>query len=127
MNSPLNPKTVHKPLGTYSHTVRVPADADWLAISGQVGIDKNGRLAAGIKKQSEQALRNLLACLRANGMGKGDLVKVTSFLTDPRHTEAYRTARNRILGGETTPGLNVGSRRWPGDAGSVGRSRSLGG
>ena len=32
MNAPINPATVHKPLGMYSHTMRIPAHADWLVI-----------------------------------------------------------------------------------------------
>ena len=103
MNKPLNPKTVHKPLGAYSHTVKVPAGAEWLAIAGQVGVDRKGRLAAGIRKQAEQALRNVVACLRANGMRKEDLVRVNTFLTDPRHAEEFRAARQRVMGSDIAP------------------------
>ncbi len=34
MSAPINPTTVHKPLGMYSHTMRIPPDADWLVIAG---------------------------------------------------------------------------------------------
>ena len=44
MNAPINPTTVHKPLGRYSHTMRIPSDADWLVIAGQVGVNAKGRL-----------------------------------------------------------------------------------
>ncbi len=37
MNPPINPTPVHKPLGRYRHTMRIPADA------GQVGGNAKGR------------------------------------------------------------------------------------
>ena len=103
MNETLNPSTVHKPVGRYSHTVRVPRDAEWLVIAGQVGVDPSGKLAGDFRRQAEQTFRNVVACLRANGMTKRDLVKVTTFLTDPRNIEAYRAARKRVLGDDTVP------------------------
>ena len=54
MNISSNPAMVHKPLGKYCHTTLVPANAKWLVLSGQVGIDKKGNLANGIRKQTEQ-------------------------------------------------------------------------
>src|SRR5262245_1935237 len=56
----------------------------WLAIHGQVGMDREGKIASGVRAQSEQVFRNIAACLEANGMRKEDLVKVTVYLTDAR-------------------------------------------
>ncbi len=101
MNISSNPAAVHKPLGKYCHTTRVPASARWLVVSGQVGIDKNGKLATGIRKQAEQEFRNILACLRENKMRKADLIKTTVYLTDSRFIDDYRLARSRIIGDAT--------------------------
>ncbi len=98
-----NPKTVHTPGGAYSHGAKVPAGAEWLVIAGQVGVDPKGRIADGIRKQAEQAFRNILAILKDNGMRKGHLVKITVYLTDPRHIEAYRAARKKVIGDATRP------------------------
>ncbi len=103
MNQTLNPKSVHAPVGVYSHSVSVPAGARWIAVAGQVGMNKNGRLAAGIRRQAEQAFRNVLACLRENGLRKQDLVRLTVFLTDARHIAEYRAARARVLGDALRP------------------------
>jgi len=99
----LNPKGVHPPLGAYAHTVRVPPEAAWVAISGQVGMGPSGKLASGPQRQTEQALRNLLACLRGHGLRKEHLVKLTVYLTDARHVEPYRAGRRKVLGDEATP------------------------
>lgn len=103
MNQSVNPKSIHAPIGAYSHSVRVPANAELLVIAGQVGIDAKGRLQDGVRKQAEQAFRNILACLKENGMRKSDLIKLTVFLTDSRHIEAYRAARAKVIGATALP------------------------
>ena len=103
MNEFVNPKKSHNPVGAYSHSVRIPRDSDIQVIAGQVGVDAKGKLQDGIRRQSEQAFRNVIAALRANKMAKGDLVKLTIFLTDPRHIDAYRTARKKVSGDDTLP------------------------
>ena len=103
MNTLSNPNTVHKPIGKYHHTVMVPDNSEWLAIAGQVGMDSDGKTASSVREQSEQAFRNIVACLEANGIGKEDLVKLTVYLTDARFVADYRTARSAVIGDEIQP------------------------
>ncbi len=103
MSDQNNPKTVHKPLGMYSHTIKVPASAEWLVIAGQVGMNAKGDIANGAKRQTEQALKNVLACLRAHRMTKEHLIKLTIYLTDARHIEDMRAARSKVLGDTVRP------------------------
>ena len=103
MNEHSNPKQVHPPLGAYSHTVKVPPNATWLILSGQVGGNASGKLQTGMRRQAEQVFRNILACLRANRMRKEDLVKLVVYLTDPRLIEDYRAPRNKLLGADVRP------------------------
>ena len=60
-----NPDGVHTPFGSYHHIARVPAGAEWLALSGQVGADADGNVPADFRAQAELAYRNILTCLRA--------------------------------------------------------------
>ena len=103
MNTKSNPTTMSPPLGNYSHTVNVPPGASWLVISGQVGVDKNGKVARGVERQTERAFRNILAALKASGMGKKDIVKFTIYLTDSRFVEAFRRGRDKVLGDMVGP------------------------
>lgn len=103
MNSTLNPDNVHPPLGRYAHTVRVPPGADWLVVSGQVGMNKAGKVANGVERQTVQAFKNVMACLKANGMTQKDLVKITVFLTDSRYVAAFRAGRDQVLKGDALP------------------------
>lgn|SRR5262245_35248941 len=103
MNSFSNPDTVHAPLGKYHHNVSVPGASEWLVISGQVGRDREGNVPPSVKEQAELAFRNVLACLEAGGMGKADLVKLTTYLTDARFVGDYRAARAAVIGDDTLP------------------------
>ena len=103
MNEASNPSTVAPPLGAYAHTIRVPADAEWLVISGQVGVSRAGKLANGPLKQTEQCYKNVLACLKANGMSKKDLVKTTVYITDSRYVADFRAGRDNVLGTDVQP------------------------
>ena len=53
MNEFVNPDTVRAPGGAYSHTVKIPANAEWLMIAGQAGVNVKGEIQSGIHKQAE--------------------------------------------------------------------------
>ena len=91
-----NPKTVSL-AGKYSLGAEVPQGARLLYVSGQVGVDSRGKLQAGIDKQVEQVWKNIAQVLKSGGMGLGDIVKITTFLTDSRFIVPYRTVRDRFF------------------------------
>ena len=108
MNKFLNPETIAAPIvPTYTHSVEVPANARWLVISGQLGIDPQGKILEGVGKQAAQAFRNIVACLEANGMDKSDLVKLNIYLTDSRFIPDWRAAREEVLGDDTVPAATL--------------------
>ncbi len=97
-----NPSAVHPPLGKYHHaTVHLLGNGlKRLVMAGQVGIRPDGKLAGDLAAQIEQAYDNLLAVLASEGMGPGDLVKITYFTTDasPEALKLSREIRARKLG-----------------------------
>jgi reactive intermediate/imine deaminase len=68
-------------IGTYSQAVRA---AGTVYLSGQIPLDPaTGQLVTGdIRAQIHQVFRNLAAVAEAAGLGLGNAVKVTIFLTD---------------------------------------------
>jgi 2-iminobutanoate/2-iminopropanoate deaminase len=67
-------------LGPYSQAISA---GGFVFCSGMAGIDPaTGTAGDGIEAQTEQALRNLAAVLRAAGASMADLVKVTIFYAD---------------------------------------------
>ena len=95
----LNPKSVSAPFSRYSHAVIAPQGYRWLHISGQVGVDRDRRVANGFEGQAELAWDNLIACVKAAGFEVQDLVKVTVLLTRASDVPASRQVRERKLGG----------------------------
>jgi enamine deaminase RidA (YjgF/YER057c/UK114 family) len=94
-----NPAGIAPAFSNYALGVQAPANARWLYVSGQVGVDAEGNLAEGAIAQNEQAWRNVLAILADANMGPRDLVKVTAFLTRPEDTGIYREVRDAVLEG----------------------------
>lgn len=103
MNTPTNPSSVHKPLGMYSHTMKVSPGSEWLVVAGQLGVNSEGGVADGFRPQAEQALSNIIACLRANDMDKEDIVKLTIYSTVSDCQGEVRAARRKILGEAVVP------------------------
>ncbi|HEX7114533.1 MAG TPA: RidA family protein [Steroidobacter sp.] len=81
----------------YSHATYVPAGTALLYISGQVGVDEHGRVAAGFEAQVKQAWENLLAILRSEGASASDLVHTTSYLVEGVSVEEFSNARRAYL------------------------------
>ncbi len=94
-----NPGAIAPAFSRYSLGVEAPGQARWLYVSGQVGVAPDGAFADGPEAQMEAAWRNVLAILGAAGMGAGDLVKVTAYLTRAEDTGLYREVRDRVLAG----------------------------
>ena len=98
-----NPEAVHPPLGGYSHAILVPAGSDMLFVAGQIGVDREGRVAEGAGAQTRQALANLRACLEAEGMSTRDIVRLTVYLTDAQHIADMRAERRAVFGSTELP------------------------
>ena len=63
-----------------------------LFISGQVGVDKNGRVGADIAEQSQLAAANLNSVLTEAGMDGSNLAKLTIYLTDGANLPGFSEA-----------------------------------
>jgi 2-iminobutanoate/2-iminopropanoate deaminase len=81
-----------KPVGPYS----VVTEANgFIFISGQGGMDPatNKIVVGGVEAEAEQVMKNIGAILSDVGLGYGDIVKTTIFLTDmgdfPNVNEIY--------------------------------------
>ena len=67
-------------IGPYSQAIRIE---DTLFTSGQLGIDPaTGKLAEGVKAQTEQSLRNIAAILEEGSFARTDVVKTTVYIKD---------------------------------------------
>lgn len=54
-----NPKNVHKPLAPYSHQIEASGDIRWLTLSGQLGMDLEGKVPEDSVEQLKMAFENI--------------------------------------------------------------------
>jgi enamine deaminase RidA (YjgF/YER057c/UK114 family) len=88
-----------KTAGPYAHAISVAGATQLLFIGGQMGFDENRVTPPTFEAQARLAFGNVDKQLRAAGMTKENLVKVTVFLADRKHRNAMRDARNAYLDG----------------------------
>ena len=58
-----------------------------MEISGQIGLNSDGRLVKGIKEQTRQSFQNIENILNEVGWSFGNLIKVRIFLADMEYYE----------------------------------------
>jgi enamine deaminase RidA (YjgF/YER057c/UK114 family) len=92
----LNPDTLGKPLGQYSHMTRVKT-SEFVFIAGQVGVTKDGKLAGdgGFDAQCGQAFANIGAALTSVGAGWGNIVEFTTYMVHSQDIPKFMTWRLR--------------------------------
>ncbi len=98
-----NPSDLSKPNG-YSHVV-VVNHGRLIFISGQVGMDKDGKIVGDFAAQAKQAFANLKLALAAVGAKPSDLVKINYFVVGLNHDKlvALRDARDGVIDKEHPP------------------------
>ena len=90
----LNPDALGKPLGQYSQLTRVKA-SEFVFIAGQVGVDRNGKIAEGFDAQCVQTFANIETALKSVGAGWGNIVQFTTYLVHSQDIPKFMTYRLR--------------------------------
>ncbi|NKL53386.1 RidA family protein [Rhizobium leguminosarum] len=87
----------------YIHALEVRHPFRLLFVSGTMGLDHEGMAAADLDGQLELIWSNLRAILTSADMTVGNIVRLTSYLSDGAFMEANQNARLRALGGRAVP------------------------
>ncbi|MBG89991.1 MAG: hypothetical protein CMO80_24260 [Verrucomicrobiales bacterium] len=93
----IRPQSVHSTQGIgYSHVAKA---GNTVYIAGQVALDKDGAFVGkhDIDAQTTQVYVNLQAILQELDGGLGNIVKLTTYLTDRDQLDGFRRARNRVF------------------------------
>jgi 2-iminobutanoate/2-iminopropanoate deaminase len=91
---------------------------DFVFLSGQLGLDENGRVADGIEAQTRHCLRNIRELLALAGLDLSAVVKATVWLTEVGdfaafnrvYAEAFADAppvRSTVVSGLVLPGAKI--------------------
>lgn len=102
MNKIINPSGTAAPLSKFAPGIETSANSRMLHVSGQVGIDADGKLGADAEAQIRLAFANVQAVLEAADMGWNDVVRVNTYLTDAADVPMFRTVRDEVLDGAMT-------------------------
>lgn len=93
----IHPSSVHSTEGVgYSHVARA---GDTVYIAGQIALNPGGNLVGkgDVEAQTQQVYANLQAILEELEGSLDDIVKLTTYLTDRSHLDAFRRVRNRFF------------------------------
>ncbi|MGW4619692.1 RidA family protein [Streptomyces sp. NPDC004592] len=95
------------PATAYTHVVM--GAGRFVAISGQLALDEDGRLvgAGDPAAQARQVFENLRRCLAAAGATFDHVVKLTFFVTDMAHMPAIRAARAEHIPDDRLPAASA--------------------
>lgn len=86
-----------KTFDTYGYSPAV-ASGDFLFVSGQVGVDDNGKPVADPAAQAEAAFANLAEVLAAAGCTFDHVLEITSYHVDMHeHFEAFAAAKGKAF------------------------------
>lgn len=102
----INARNAPTPRGGYSQAVKIEDFKKLLFISGQIPVSDDDKVPETFEEQARLVWRNIDAQLKAAGMSKADLVKVTTFLSDRHHATANREIRSEYLGA-IAPAMSV--------------------
>ena len=102
----INAPDAHDRDTAYSQAVAVSGHTRTVYVSGQIPVGPDGVVPDGFTEQAEQAWANVEAQLRATGMGLGNIVHHTTYLSDRRYRAENTEVRRKVLAGYQ-PALTV--------------------
>ncbi len=94
-----NPDGVPKPPSKHAQAVETAPGLRWLHISGQIGLDAEGKLADTPLGQHRQIWANIVKLLAAARMTPEHLVRVCCYVTSVDQVANYRALRDETLQG----------------------------
>jgi enamine deaminase RidA (YjgF/YER057c/UK114 family) len=94
---------VRSPGGRNSLVAEVEAASQMYFLAGQTGMDVDGNIGAGLTEQAEICYARVARILSECGLGLDNLVRLTVYLTDAEHIEAWRAVEVAALGDMVPP------------------------
>jgi enamine deaminase RidA (YjgF/YER057c/UK114 family) len=93
------------PTKGYSQAVEVPAGARLVYISGQVPVDRDGKLVGvgDFRRQVEQVFANLEVALKEAGATFADVVKLNFYVVDMTKVQDLREVRDQHVNPAALP------------------------
>jgi 2-iminobutanoate/2-iminopropanoate deaminase len=93
----------YEPTGDYAHAIEVRGAERLLFVSGTMGLDTAGVPGKSLDEQLRLIWDNIRAILKAADLTVDNIVRLTSYLTDPTYAGANAAARVEALKGRVIP------------------------
>jgi enamine deaminase RidA (YjgF/YER057c/UK114 family) len=99
-----NPPALPEPHG-YSQLVEVPAGTRLIFLSGQVALDRGGKLVGpgDLEAQATQVFENIRLALADAGATFADVIKLTYYVLDTSQLPQLRRVRDRFISASKPP------------------------
>ncbi|MDE0342267.1 MAG: RidA family protein [Deltaproteobacteria bacterium] len=99
MRKELSPKSIPDPRPRYTQGILAEGKR-LLFVAGQTGVDADNNVVGkgDVAAQTEQVLKNMKAVLDEAGASFADIVKITTYITDPRFRDGLNPARLKYFG-----------------------------
>ncbi|WP_368652619.1 RidA family protein [Ornithinibacillus sp. 4-3] len=98
MKKSLNPESIHPPVAPYVHQIETTGAQRWLTLSGQLGMEVDGKVPEDPMKQLQIALNNIKRNLEAALMNIEDLTKMVFYLVGDFDADHRRKIIGDFLG-----------------------------
>lgn len=109
MIKPINPTSMHAPIRPYYNNGILISSGPLLFISGQVGLDKDGKLIdGGIEAQTVQTFENVKAIVEDAGGTMANIVSVIVYLVDMNDAPVVSEVRMRYFSDPMPSSTSVG-------------------
>jgi enamine deaminase RidA (YjgF/YER057c/UK114 family) len=89
-----SPGAIRPPFGRYSHAVSLEAPRKLLVVSGQLAVRPDGSVPEDAGEQTVLVLAAIDACLREAGLERGDVLRLSAYITEPEYREPYMRVRD---------------------------------
>jgi enamine deaminase RidA (YjgF/YER057c/UK114 family) len=89
-----SPGAIRPPFGRYSHAVSLEAPQKLLVVSGQLAVRSDGSVPEDVGEQTAVVLAAIDACLAEAGMERADVLRLSTYITEPEYREAYMRVRD---------------------------------
>jgi enamine deaminase RidA (YjgF/YER057c/UK114 family) len=94
---------IYPAVGDYVHALEVRGAERLLFVAGTMGLNAEGNPGKTLEEQLGLIWSNLRTILASADMTVDNIVRLTSYLTDPAYAEANAAARIAALGGRAIP------------------------
>lgn len=94
-----NPPGLPTPAARYSMTAEVAGAARWVLVSGQLPIAADGSVPDDHGAQADLVIAHIAAALAHHGLGWGDVVKLTTYLTTREARGPWQARRDALFPG----------------------------